>query len=242
MQFYNDRLAYEHTPGNNGSVLFCGGFASNMYGTKATALAHFCQENDLAYTRFDYSGHGNSKGEFLECNISIWLQDSIDILCNITNGPQIIIGSSMGGWLMLLLALRYPERINGLIGIAAAPDFTEDLYSILSHEQKLQLQNDNYTFMQSAADGNTYLVTKGFLEDGKKNLLFSKPSIKINAPVILLHGMKDHVVPYQQSLKISEKLTSEDVTIRLLKHADHSMNDDKALETLYSSIVSIIHK
>ena len=242
MQFYNDRIAYEHIPGNKGSILFCGGFASSMYGTKATALLSFCKEHDISYTRFDYSGHGESKGEFLECNLSVWLQDAIDILCNVTNGPQIIIGSSMGGWLMLLLALRYPERVHSLIGIAAAPDFTEGLANILNTEQKSQLQSDGYTFIQSAIEGSPYLITNDLLDDGKKNFVLNQPSIKITAPVVLLHGMNDNIVQYQQSIKIADQLESDDVVVKLLKHVDHAMNDDKSLESLCGSIFSLLSK
>lgn len=240
MKLYNNSIAYEHVSGNNGSIIFCGGLGSNMHGTKATALYDFCKKNDIAFTRFDYLGHGDSKGKFYEGNISIWLENSLEIFCNISQGKQIIIGSSMGGWIMLLMALKYPNRVKGLIGIAAAPDFTQDMQKSLTDKQKGQIHEIGYTYIPSGIENNPYLVTNDFLEDGAKNLLLNKESISISAPVILLHGMRDNIVSYKKSLELAEKIESHNVSVQLIKSSDHSMNDTLSLSALYRSVMSLL--
>ena len=241
MKYYQD-LAYDQIHGKKGSVIFLGGFASNMHGVKATSLYEFCKRNDIAFTRFDYSGHGKSKGKLYNGNISKWLDDSTKILCNLTKGKQIVIGSSMGGWLMLLIALKYPEYIKGLIGIASAPDFTKDLHNNLSIEQKEQIVIQGYTKILSSGDYNDYYITSNLISDGEKNLILYKDSISIDLPIILLHGMNDHVVHYSKSLELAIKLSTSNVSVQLLKSADHSMNDKKSLNVLYQSILNLLEQ
>lgn len=232
-------LAYDKVFGSRGSVLFCGGLGSAMNGVKATALYEFCKTNDVSFVRFDYSGHGSSHGQFQNGGISQWLQDSLDIFCNLTDGKQIIIGSSMGGWIMFLIALRYPERIQGLIGLAVAPDFTQDLQSDLSVEQKQQLESQGYACI-SSADGGVSIITSELINDGRKNFVLNQSSIPISSPVILLHGMSDDVVDYTKSLDIAMKLESDKVSVQLLKNGIHSMNDVRSLEALYRSILELL--
>ena len=141
-----------------------------------------------------------------------------------------------------MLQKYYAERIKGLIGIAAAPDFTQDMYNTLTAQQKQQLQEGGYTFIPSIIEGSPYLITHDLIEDGKKNLVLHQPSIQITSPIVLLHGMEDNIVPYQQSLQVAKHLASDDVVVRLIKHGDHALNDKKALESLYGSIFSIVGK
>nr|WP_245683349.1 alpha/beta hydrolase [Wolbachia endosymbiont of Drosophila incompta] len=138
----NGHIAYRKLQGKKASVVFFGGFASNMDGTKATAIYKFCQENDVALVLFDYFGHGHSSGNFIDYTISDWQKNCAKVMSELTSDKQIIIGSSMGGWLMLLTALQFPEKIAALIGISSAPDFTEDLiFKQLSGKQKEELDS-----------------------------------------------------------------------------------------------------
>ncbi|MBQ4874837.1 MAG: alpha/beta hydrolase [Rickettsiaceae bacterium H1] len=235
---YHQGLAYEQVSGIRGSVIFCGGFASSMYGRKASALHEFCKKHDISFTRFDYSGHGNSKGEFHNGNIGKWLEDGLNILCNLTDGKQIVIGSSMGGWIMLLMALKHPERIKSLIGIATAPDFTQDLSSTFSVEQQKEITSHGYTRIPSSVNDNPYFITRDLILDGERNFVLNQSVIAINVPVVLLHGMNDHVVPYTKSLELAKKLQSSEVSVELLKSSDHSMSDEKSLSALYKNILN----
>ena len=146
-----ERLAYHHVPGAAPGVLFCGGYTSDMTGTKALALDRHCRARGRAYIRFDYRGHGASDGRFADGTIGSWLGDALAVLDRVTQGPLVVVGSSMGGWIMLLLALARPERVRALVGIAAAPDFSEDLLlANASADQRRQLDDQGYWLQPSA--------------------------------------------------------------------------------------------
>lgn len=228
-------IAYRKLQGKKASIVFFGGFASNMNGTKANAIYKFCQENDIALILFDYFGHGQSSGNFTDYTISDWQKNCVKVINELTNGKQIVIGSSMGGWLMLLTALQLPKKIASLIGISSAPDFTEDLN--LSDQQKEELNAKGVIDLASEHDQNcTYKITKNLIEDGKKNLLLNKEIIGINCPVRLLHSINDKDVPYHTSLNLAEKLKSIDVEVHLVKSAEHNMSDDRSLNILFETI------
>ncbi|WP_341807861.1 alpha/beta hydrolase [Wolbachia endosymbiont (group E) of Neria commutata] len=234
----NNYIVYRKLQGKKASIVFFGGFASNMDGTKATAIYKFCQENDIALILFDYFGHGYSSGNFTDYTISDWQKNCARVVNELTSGKQIIIGSSMGSWLMFLTALQFPEKISALIGISSAPDFTEDLmFKELSNKQKEELDSKGIIDFTSEHDQNcTYKITKNLIEDGKKNLLLNKEVIDINCPVRLLHSINDKDVPYRTSLSLAEKIRSPDVEVHLIKSAAHNMSDNRSLEILFKII------
>jgi pimeloyl-ACP methyl ester carboxylesterase len=205
-------------------VLFCGGFTSDMTGTKALALESHCRDSGRQYARFDYGGHGASSGRFEDGTIGDWTADALAIVDQVIEGRMIVVGSSMGGWIMLLLALARRDRVHGLVGIAAAPDFTEDLLlAQATDEQRRQLATDGYWLQPSAYGNGPYPVTDKLIEDGRQHLLL-RASIPIRCPVHLLHGQRDADVPWETSLRLAERLQSDDVTIELIKAGDHRLS------------------
>ncbi len=228
-------IAYRKLKGRKASIAFFSGFASSMNGTKATAIYKFCQENNVELVLFDYFGHGSSSGNFIDYTISDWQKNCARVINELTSGKQIIIGSSMGGWMMLLTVLQFPERIAALIGISSAPDFTEDLiFKQLSDMQKEELDSKNVVDFTSGSC--TYKITKNLIEDGRKNLLLNQERIDINSPERLLHSINDKDVPYQTSLNLAKKIKSLDVEVHLTKSAKHDMSDDHSLEILFQTI------
>ena len=232
------RLAFRQVIGKAPGVLFCGGYTSDMTGTKATALEAFCRERGRACTRFDYTGHGASSGDFAKGTIGDWAGDALGILDRTTAGPMVVVGSSMGGWIMLLLALARPERVCGLIGVAAAPDFTEDLLlPQATPEQRRALADQGY-WMQPSAYGEPYPVTRRLLEEARAHLVLRGP-IPISCPVHLLHGQRDPDVPWQTALRLAERLESDEVTVELIKAGDHRLSSPRDLAWIVAAIERI---
>lgn len=231
-------LAYDFDEQDSDVVtVFLGGYASDMLGSKAEFFKAECLANKQSFLRLDYSAHGQSEGDFSQCTIAQWLQDVICVIDHTcANKELIIIGSSLGGWLMLLAALHYKNRVVGLMGLAAAPDFTERLYHHeLSDAQRLQLDNSGEVIFWQSTDGTESLsVTKLLIEDAKKQLLLDA-EIAINCPVILNQGMDDTEVPWQTCIKLSEKLQSTQVEIKLIKHADHRLSSESQLVSIVRS-------
>ncbi len=231
-----DRLAYHQVAGKQPGVIFLGGFRSDMTGSKALRLQEFCEKNGIGYVRFDYHGHGQSDGEFADGTIGRWAGNAIAVLDAFTQGKQILIGSSMGGWIMLLTALARTDRVAGLIGIASAPDFTEDLIRpALSEEQTRALQ-ENGQFLAPSDYGDPYPITRNLLDEAKDHLLLRNEAIPLGCPVRLLHGMQDADVPWQLSTRLAEKLASNDVQVTYVKDADHRMSDDVCLNLLEATL------
>lgn len=230
------RIAYRHSPGRAPGVLFCGGYTSDMTGTKASALEAHCQSAGYAFTRFDYMGHGESGGRFADGTIGLWKDDAVMVLDRVCRGPTTVIGSSMGGWIMLLAALARPERVHALIGIAAAPDFTEDLLLPQAGPDELrQLERQGYWIQPSAYGDDPYVVTRALLDDGRENLLLRAP-IAIRCPVHLLHGQQDEAVPWRTSLTLAEKLVADEVTVELIKAGDHRLSRDADIRRLTAAV------
>ena len=186
-----------------------------------------------AFLRFDYQGHGQSSGDFNEGSIGEWASDAIDALDQLTDGPQVLVGSSMGGWMMLLVARARPQRIAGLLGLASAPDFTEDLIlAKLSTAQKAELNaNGTVLIPNDYDDEGSYRVNKKLLDDGAKQLLLREP-LKLNCPIRLIHGINDADVPWNTSIRIMETVTSEDVEVTLVKAGEHRLSEDLDLDRL----------
>ncbi len=205
-------------------VVFLGGFMSNMTGSKAEWLEAFCRERGLAYLRFDYGGHGESEGAFTDGTIGSWLEDTLAVLDRLTEGPQVLVGSSMGGWLALLAALRRRDRIAGIVGVAAAPDFTEDLiHGELSPAQIQTLMREGIVELPSEYGEAPYPITRALIEDGRRHLLLRAP-IGLSCPVRLVQGLADPDVPWRTALRIMERLQGPDVAATFIRDGDHRLS------------------
>ncbi len=235
------RIAYHKTTGQSPGIVFLGGFMSDMTGTKATVLEAYAQERGQAFLRFDYQGHGQSSGAFVDGTIGLWASDAIAAIDALTEGPQILIGSSMGGWIMLLAALARLDRVAGLIGIAAAPDFTEDLmWAEFDEETRELLRTDGMIKQFSEYGDDPYQITWNLILEGRKHLLLRHAPVAIDRPVRLLHGMKDEDVPWELSPRLAEALVSSDVQVRLIKEGDHRLSTDEDLEILKETVSALL--
>ena len=225
-------IAYYRTPGKTPGVVFLTGFKSDMAGTKALALEKFCRSRGQAFLRFDYTGHGQSSGRFEDGTIGEWSSDAISVLDNLCDGPQVLVGSSMGGWIMLLAALARPKQIAGLVGTAAAPDFTEDLIrGGFSLKQIKQLEKQGFIVIPNCYNKEPYKISEALLDEGRYHLLL-KSEIPIDCPVRLIHGDIDQDVPWQTSLKLAKNLRSQNVEILIVKGGDHRLSEPRDLDRL----------
>jgi pimeloyl-ACP methyl ester carboxylesterase len=232
------RLAWRRILGGGPGVVFLGGFNSDMTGTKAEELAAHCAATGCAFLRFDYSGHGSSGGRFIDGSIGRWAEDAALVIAAQTEGPQLLVGSSMGGWIALLLARRWPERVAGLIGIAAAPDFTTRIEAGLPADGRTALDREG-VWHRPSAYGDPYPITRTLLEDGHHHLLLPGP-IPLTAPVRLLHGQRDPDVPWQLSLEIAAAVSSDDVAITLVKDGDHRLSRPQDLALLRRTVTALL--
>lgn len=231
-----DVLAYHKTEGTQPGVVFLGGFRSDMTGTKATALEAHCKKLGLQFIRFDYRGHGESSRKFEECLLGDWRKDVSAVLDELCTGPQILVGSSMGGWLMLLAALDRPQKVAGLVGIAAAPDFTEHLLlDTFSPEQMETLRNKGQVEVPNCYDEAPYIITYDFIAESGEHLVLDN-EIPITCPVHLIHGLQDEDVPWEFSVTLNEKLKTKNVRTTLVDDGDHRMSSDKHLRILMKTL------
>lgn len=237
-----EKLAYEHRSGALPGVVFLSGFNSNMQGDKALFLDTWCREHGRQYTRLDYFGHGGSSGQFEDGTIGRWIEDAKAVLDEVAEGPQLLVGSSMGGWVMLQLALARPERISALVGIAPAPDFTDALANgRLAPEQLLQLELSGYCDIENCYDdGEPYRISRELLEEGRQHCLLGREDIGIVLPVRLLHGQCDEDVPWERSLLLAEKLCSTDVEVQLVKDGDHRLSRPSDLARLARTLETLL--
>lgn len=211
-----------------------------MNGTKALFLDAFCASRGLACVRFDYSGHGESSGSFEDGTIGRWSEEAVAIIDRATEGRLMLVGSSMGGWIMLLAALARPARIAGLVGVAPAPDFTETLiWNRLTQIERERLMNAGRLEMPSAYAAEPTTVTGTLIEEGRRHLLLSRP-VAIDTPVRLLHGMQDPDVPYRTSLELAECIAGEDVRVTLVKDGDHRLSRTNDLALLARTIGELL--
>ncbi len=232
-------LAWARQDGKSPTVVFLPGFRSDMAGEKATALAAFCAERGQAMLRFDYSGHGTSGGRFEDGTVGRWTDDALAMIDRRTDGPLILVGSSMGGWIALLAALARPDRVAGLIGIAAAPDFTEALmWPAMTLEQRATLMRDGVIHRPSQYGAPTP-ITRALIEDGRGRLLLNAP-IDLDCPVRLLHGQRDPDVPWELALRIAERVTGNDVQVVLVKDGDHRLSRPQDLALLRRTLAALL--
>ncbi len=230
-------IAYRTTPGRGPTVVFLHGLRSDMTGTKAVALEAACRARGQAFLRFDCTGHGASSGRFEDGTMTRWRDDTLFLLDRVTEGPLILVGSSMGGWLMLLVALERRERVAGLVGIAAAPDFTEDLmWARMAPEQRAELEREGAIYEPSAYDEEPTAITMKLIEDGRNHLLLRDGPIPLEMPVRLIHGMRDPDVPWEVSTRLAEALGSEDVELILVKAGDHRLSEPHDIARLERTV------
>jgi pimeloyl-ACP methyl ester carboxylesterase len=232
-------LAWTRQDGNGPTVVFLPGFRSDMTGDKAVALAAFCAGRDQAMVRFDYSGHGSSGGRFEDGTIGHWAEDALAVIDRLSEGPLVLVGSSMGGWIALLAARARPDRIAALVGIAAAPDFTEALmWEAMTFDEHATLMRDGVLHAPGQY-GEPYPITRALIEDGRTHLLLNRP-IAIECPVRLLHGQRDADVPWEMALRISEQVTSHDVEVVLVKDGHHRLSRPQDLALLCRTLEPLL--
>ena len=237
MSFYknkqNHRIAYKSLKGRGLGIIFIHGLNSDMNGAKALTVEKYARKNNLNFIRFDCRGHGKSHGRFEEFTISDWRKDLLNIIDYVARGPQILIGSSMGGWLMMLAAKARPQRIKGMIGLAAAPDFGKDLYNSLNKKNKKEITTKGITKYSSY--GFSYYLTKKFFIEAEKNRVLNN-SFRFTKPLVLIHGLKDNVVEEDVPRKILKKVTGKNINIIYLKESDHRLSSETDLKMITQSI------
>ena len=233
-------IAYHRTTGKGPGVVFLGGFRSDMEGTKALYLEDWAKSQDRAFLRFDYSGHGQSSGSFLDGAIGDWFEDALAVIASLTAGPQVLVGSSMGGWISLLVAKAIPERVAGFVGIAAAPDFTEDsMWSGFSDEQKLTLTEQGRVELPSDYSDEPYVITQRLIEEGRNRLVL-RSRLSLPFPVRLLQGTADTDVPVSVALRLLGHAEGPDVRLTLSKGDDHRFSTPSCLSMITAAIDDVL--
>lgn len=234
-------IACHRSSGKAPGVIFMGGFMSDMTGTKAMTLEGWCHTQGQAFLRFDYSGHGASSGRFEDGTIGRWAAEAIAVLDRLTEGPQILVGSSMGAWLMLLAALARPERVAGLLGVACAADFIDNMiWQALDGPARERLEQEGVIYVPSDYDEMPCPITLRLIEEARRHNLLDRDALPIHCPVRLLHGMQDASVPWRNSLRVAERVASDDVHIVLVKDGEHRMSRDQDLAMLTSMLAELI--
>ena len=232
------RLAYRQTAGAGPGVVFLGGFKSDMEGSKAAYLAEWAAAQGRAFLRFDYSGHGSSDGTFTDGCIGDWLADATAMIAARTSGPQIMVGSSMGGWIALLIARANPDLVAGLITIAAAPDFTEDsMWQDFTPTQRGELATNGQLALPSDY-GDPYIITQRLIDDGRTHLVLRQP-LNLPFPVRLLQGTADADVPVAVALRLFDHMASPNARLVLVKGADHRFSTPACLAMISAAIEEI---
>jgi pimeloyl-ACP methyl ester carboxylesterase len=234
-------LAFDLLPGRGPTVVFLPGFRSDMGGHKAVALHAACAADGQAMLRLDYSGHGASPGRFEDGTIGQWRDDALSVIDARTEGPLILVGSSMGGWIALMVAMARPQRVASLVGIAAAPDFTEDLmWDAMAAPERARLVRDGVLHVHSEY-GEPLPITRALIEEGRNHLLL-RAAIPIACPVRLLHGQSDPDVPWETALKIADRVSSADVRIALIKDGDHRLSRPQDMALLIATVRGLVRQ
>ncbi len=233
------RIAYHKIEGATPGVVFLGGFMSDMEGTKALALDAWARRTGRAFLRFDYSGHGQSSGAFTDGCIGDWAQDARAVIEGVTEGPQVLVGSSMGGWISSILIGEIPEKVAGFVGIAAAPDFTEDsMWRDFTPEQRAELETEGLVLLPSDY-GDPYPITRRLIEDGRNNLVLRAP-LRMPFRVRLLQGTADRDVERQVALALLDHIEGSDVRLTFVKGADHRFSTPECLALVERSVEEVL--
>jgi pimeloyl-ACP methyl ester carboxylesterase len=232
------RIGYRRTTGAGPAVVFLGGFRSDMSGAKAAHLEAWAEEADRAFLRFDYTGHGVSSGRFEDGTIGAWADDAEAAITRLTSAPRVLVGSSMGGWIALLVARRL-AGIAGLVGIAAAPDFTEDLmWARFSEAERRGLEERGFVTEPSAYAPEPDVITRALIEDGRRRLVLRAP-LPLPFPVRLLHGTADADVPPSVALRLLDHAESPDMRLTLVKGADHRFSSPDCLAMIVEAVEAV---
>ncbi|WP_128253530.1 alpha/beta hydrolase [Falsirhodobacter deserti] len=230
------RIAYDLTSGEGPAVVFLGGFRSDMEGTKAVDLKAWAQAQGRTFLRFDYSGHGVSEGRFEDGAIGDWFEDARAAL-SLVSGRVVLVGSSMGGWIALQLARALPERVAGLVGIAAAPDFTEDLmWAAFTDDQRAQVMAG--AFPLPSQYGEPTPITRRLIEDGRNRLVLRDP-LPLPFPVRLLQGTADAEVPVSVAMRLLDHADASDIRLTLVKGADHRFSSPECLALIRQMVADV---
>lgn len=236
------RIAYHLTPGTGPTVVFCGGFMSDMEGTKALHLESWARASGRAFLRFDYSGHGQSSERFVDGCIGDWADDAFHTITTLVDGPVVLVGSSMGGWISAILIRRLPEKVRGFVGIAAAPDFTEDsMWAGFTAAQREELAQNEQLALPSDYGDAPYIITRRLIEDGRQNLVLRSP-LPMAFPVRLLQGTADEDVPVSVAMRLLEHVTGDDIRLTLVKGADHRFSDAECLALITDAVNEVLQR
>ncbi|GHE03635.1 alpha/beta hydrolase [Defluviimonas sp. 20V17] len=234
------RIAYHLSPGTAPGVVFLGGFKSDMEGTKALHLQAWAEARGRTFLRFDYSGHGQSSGKFLDGCIGDWAEDAAAAITELTEGPQVLVGSSMGGWISLLMCRRLGAKVAGLVGIAAAPDFTEDsMWAGFDAAQRRALETDGQVALPSDYSDDPYIITRRLIENGRDHLVLRTP-LSLPFPVRLLQGTDDTDVPQAVALRLLAHLEGPDIRLTLMKGADHRFSTPECLALIEAALIEVL--
>ncbi len=233
------RLAYRHSPGALPCVVFLGGFKSDMTGTKAVYLEGWAKARGQAFLRLDYSGHGVSGGRFEDGCIGDWADDAAAVIAHATQGPRVLVGSSMGGWIALLLARAHPDRVAGFVGIAAAPDFTTDIEAAMTPAEHAAMAHDGRVVQPSDYADQPYVFTSKLIEDGRAQRVLNTP-LPLPFPVRLLQGAADTDVPPAVALRLLDHISGDDVRLTLVKDADHRFSTPACLDLISKTVAGVL--
>lgn len=232
------RIAFDRTAGAGPGVVFLGGFRSDKEGTKALALEAWARQQGRAFLRFDYSGHGASSGRFTDGAIGDWFEDARAAIVGLTEGPQVLVGSSMGGWIALLLAREHPQKVAGLVTVAAAPDFTESLWAGFSDKERRVLMAEGRVAQPSDYSDQPYVITRHLIEEGRARLVLRSP-LALPFPVRLLQGTEDGEVPVAVALQLLDHADGPDMRLTLVKGADHRFSSPGCLALIIRSVEAV---
>jgi pimeloyl-ACP methyl ester carboxylesterase len=230
------RLAYHHSPGAGPTIVFLCGYASDMQGSKALALEAWAQAKGRAFLRFDYAGCGESDGAFEDQTLALWRDDAIRMVETVVRGPVVLVGSSMGGWVMLLIAAAMPDRVVGMVGIAAAPDFTD--WGFTTEQKQTLLQAGRLEEPSDYSDQPT-VTTRAFWTSGEANLVMTGP-IAFDGPVRLLQGQRDKEVPWERAAALAGLFRSDAVQTLLIKDGDHRLSRDGDISSLLRAVEDVL--
>ncbi len=235
------RIAYDRSAGTGPGIVFLGGFRSDKEGTKALALEAWARATGRSFLRFDYSGHGTSSGDFRDGCIGDWFADARAAILALTTGPQVLVGSSMGGWISLLMAREHPETVAGLVTVAAAPDFTETMWAEFSEDQRRTLIAAGQLAVPSTYSDAPYVITRRLIDDGRQHLVLTRP-LPLPMPVRMVQGTADAEVPLATAVRLIEHASGPDIRLTVVKGADHRFSTPECLKLIELSVLKVLQR
>jgi pimeloyl-ACP methyl ester carboxylesterase len=234
-----ERIAWRRVDGEGPTVVWLGGFKSDMAGTKAEALAEWAQQSGRAYVRFDYFGHGESSGDFVDGTITRWREDALAVLDELVRGEVVLVGSSMGGWIAGLVAMAWPERVKGMVLVAPAPDFTEKLMGPEIPPEGIAALKADGVWLRPSEYGDPYPISRTLLEDGARWGILEAQPIPIDCAVRVLQGGEDPDVPWRHALEFAQGMKSRDVVFTLIKDGDHRLSRPQDIARLIATLEEV---